>query len=423
MNLKLNRFLWLIAFFSCLATSVHAKKIRALFIGNSYTEVNNLPQIIAMLAADGGDTLEFQKSTPGGFRLEQHASHPPTLSLIESGNWDYVILQEQSQIPSFTDWDVESFFYPYVKTLDSLIHVHNPCATTMMYITWGRKNGDADNCPYFPPLCTYLGMDSLLRLRYETVAEQIGASLSPAGPVWRYIRSEYPGIELYTADQSHPTAAGSFAAACAFYSVMFGKNPADRAYNYSLPAVQAHNIRQAAKIVTYDSLDYWTRFVQLPKALFEFSISESTVTFYNQSENADSYIWNFGDDTPIDTTANPIHTFTSPGSYTVTLTAIHCNYSHEWSTDINIGTSGVEEISPLPAIKIYPNPVKQELKIEHLGSARKIELYNLLGQKLSSVSAHGESISTLDVTSLNSGFYFLRVYTNQGVSTFKVTKQ
>ncbi|MEP7263466.1 MAG: PKD domain-containing protein [Bacteroidota bacterium] len=44
------------------------------------------------------------------------------------------------------------------------------------------------------------------------------------------------------------------------------------------------------------------------------------VQFQNTSTGASTYLWNFGDGTT-DTTANPIHTYTTPGVYTVSLTA------------------------------------------------------------------------------------------------------
>jgi len=89
-----------------------------------------------------------------------HTTNATTISLIQAGNWDYVILQEQSQLPSFPDNDVATQVYPYAAALDSMIKASSPCATTLFYMTWGRQNGDAANCQFFPPLCTYLGMDS-----------------------------------------------------------------------------------------------------------------------------------------------------------------------------------------------------------------------------------------------------------------------
>ena len=63
---------------------------RVLFIGNSYTYVNNLPGILNTLANLNGDTVIHSSSTPGGAQLVQHAVNSTTMSAIRQGNWDFV---------------------------------------------------------------------------------------------------------------------------------------------------------------------------------------------------------------------------------------------------------------------------------------------------------------------------------------------
>ncbi|NDD55938.1 hypothetical protein EBZ39_19080, partial [bacterium] len=117
-------------------------------------------------------------STPGGYTFQQHSIDVNTLNYIQQGGWDYVVLQQQSQMPSFPDNDVIANTYPYARFLDSMINEYNDCAETVFYMTWGRQNGDASNCANWPPVCTYQGMDSLLRLRYTNMANDNNAILS-----------------------------------------------------------------------------------------------------------------------------------------------------------------------------------------------------------------------------------------------------
>src|SRR5690606_7912386 len=245
-----------------LTATLHAQKsVRALFLGNSYTDVNNLPEIVKQLALSAGDTLIYSKNAPGGYTLQGHSTNPTSLNLIQAGNWDYVVLQEQSQLPAFPDAQVISQVYPYAHALDSMIKVYNPCATTLFYMTWGRKFGDASNCANFPPICTYEGMDSLLYLRYTIMAQDNGAGIAPVGRLWHSIRDNHPAIDLYSSDNSHPNNNGSFAAACAFYAVMFDEDPRQAPYNYTVNAAVADTIKMMANEVVYDSLDFWYRFV------------------------------------------------------------------------------------------------------------------------------------------------------------------
>ncbi|MFN0034303.1 MAG: PKD domain-containing protein [Saprospiraceae bacterium] len=57
-----------------------------------------------------------------------------------------------------------------------------------------------------------------------------------------------------------------------------------------------------------------------PSAGFGSSVDGSTATFTNNSSDATSYVWSFGDDSN-STEQNPSHTYTSDGTYNVTLSA------------------------------------------------------------------------------------------------------
>jgi Domain of unknown function (DUF4886) len=233
------------------------KPLNILFLGNSYTYVNSLPQICVGVAASAGDVLFYDNYTPGGYKLQQHASDSNAIKKIMQGRWNFVVLQEQSQLASFTDAEVARDVLPYAHFLDSLIHWFNPGSKTVFYMTWGRKNGDTARCKTWPPVCSYRGMDSLLALRYTLMAKLNHSDISPVGAVWRYLREKYPSIELYLRDESHPSEAGSYAAACCFYTIFFQKDPAGIDYNYTLNKSDALKIRNAVRKVVFNDLAKW----------------------------------------------------------------------------------------------------------------------------------------------------------------------
>ena len=230
---------------------------KVLFIGNSYTLVNNLPQITANIASNMRDELIFSTSAIASYSLQLHSANSATLNMIRQGGWDYVVLQEYSQYPSEPLAWVEVNVYPYAQYLDNEINTYNSAAETMFYMTWGRKDGDADRCSRLPAVCTYIGMDDLTRERYMYMAQTNQAVVSPVGAVWRYIRENYPSIELYQSDGSHPSAAGSYAAACCFYTAIYRKDPGLITYNYTLDPADAVKIRTAAKMVVFNNLATW----------------------------------------------------------------------------------------------------------------------------------------------------------------------
>lgn len=227
-----------------------------LFIGNSYTSVNNLPQMVQAVAASCGDTVTYRSSTPGGCTFRQHLDNA-SAELIRQGGWDYVVLQEQSQLPSFPFAQFMQESYPYAERLCNLVRQYNPQAEIFFYMTWGRRDGDTANAGSYEPLATYNGMDSLLRARYMMMAGDNGANIAPVGPVWHYIRDHYPDIELYGPDGSHPSLAGSYAAACTFYTVFFRKSPLAIADDCGTDAATARTLRECAKTVAFDSIGSW----------------------------------------------------------------------------------------------------------------------------------------------------------------------
>ncbi len=408
----------------CAMVSGQNSSKRVLFLGNSYIYVNNLPQMTADVAASMGDTVVFDSNAPGGHRLLGHSTNATSLSKIAAGNWDYVVLQEQSQFPSFPDQQVEADVFPYAQILDSIINAENPCAETVFYMTWGRKNGDASNCSSWPPLCTYAGMDSLLNLRYRMMADRNNAIVSPVGAVWKYIRQTFPLIELYQADESHPSVAGTYAAACCFYSALFRKDPMLVTFSSTLSTTNAANIRAATKLIVYDSLSNWHIGEYDPSAAFSFADTTGLqVSFSNNSANATTYSWDFGDGTT-STENNPVHTYTAGGTFYVKLSAGKCGSQDSTMKTITLGTVGVQsQKSGEMYLKMYPNPTKNELYLkadaELIGSAYVV--YDNTGKTVLSGSINSVN-KMIDTGNLSSGLYLLKVSKNMQ-QTFKVIKE
>ena len=142
-----------------LSLFAHGQIKRVLFLGNSSTYVNILPQIISDIASAMGDTLIYDFNTPGGYTLEEHSTDSSSLNKIMQGNWDFVVLQGSQRL-SYPIEQVEVEVLPYAHYLDSVINVYNPCGETMFFMTWGKKNGDVSTCAPWSPVCTYEGMIS-----------------------------------------------------------------------------------------------------------------------------------------------------------------------------------------------------------------------------------------------------------------------
>ncbi|TXH58965.1 MAG: T9SS type A sorting domain-containing protein [Bacteroidia bacterium] len=399
-----------------------AAKKRVLFIGNSYTYVNDLPLMLTNVALSCGDSVEYDGNLIGGYTLQSHSTNTTTINKIKAGNWDYVVLQEQSQLPAFPFNQVQSSVLPYAKQLDSMIHAFNPCAETVFFMTWGYKNGDANNCASFPPICTYSGMDSLLRARYTMMADSNQALISPVGPVRRYIRNNYPSIELYDNDGSHPSIAGTYAAACTFYSILFKKSPLNITFNSTLSTTDASNIRTAAKLVAFDSLATWNIGKFNPKASYNYTINNKTVSFNNQSIGGTQYLWSFGDGST-STLASPSHAYTSAGVYQVKLLVKKCALTDSITKTINITTTATDAVLS-DEVVAYPIPFKTFLNIRMpVNLFQNLQVYSLTGSMLQLPVTKGNHELNVDFTTAAAGTYFIKIQIDNRTQLLRVIKQ
>lgn len=360
-------------------TVASAQQHRVLFIGNSYTSVNNLPEMTRQLALSLGDTLEVASSSPGGFIFSQHCTNTATQGLIDQGDWDFVVLQEQSQLPSFPPAQVANDCLPYAQALVDSIAAHSPCAETVFYMTWGRENGDQQNCAAWPPVCTYEGMQAQLRMSYLQMAADNGAECAPVGMAWKRVRDQYPAINLYSGDGSHPSVAGSYLAACTMYSTFFRQPTVGATYTASLDAATVAMLQQVASAVVLDSLDTWNIGVYDPVALPQHTdLGSGQIAFSQASVNATQHFWDLGDGST-STEGSFTHTYAATGNYTVTYIATDdCGRSDTSTFTVNVGTTGMAE-QPVEGFSVQAGEDGMWVRSPQAGI---LTLYSLHGQIL-----------------------------------------
>jgi hypothetical protein len=192
-----------------------AGPLRVLFIGNSYTYVNNAPQIFAELAraALPDRRIETGMAAVGGATLVSLWEHSDALQAIRSAKWDYVVLQENSLLgDGLRDGkfvvNSPAMFHWGVRLFDA--EIRRAGARTVLLLTWSRR-GQPDQ-----------QLD--LNYAYDSVARELGAILVPVGPAWKRAREQDPALELYAQDGSHPAPSGSYLLACVLLDTLF-QNP------------------------------------------------------------------------------------------------------------------------------------------------------------------------------------------------------
>ena len=150
----------------------------------------------------------------------------------------------------------------------------------------------------------------------------------------------------------------------------------------------------------------------VPIADFEYNIENhvGNVSFTNNSINADSFSWNFGDESDAITTMEPIYKYDATGQYDVTLLATNECGDNSITQTVDLIVTGIENFSPLSEIKIYPVPANNELNIQLNSSTVEftINMFGTNGQSLLKKTITGNEY-TLDISSHKKGIYFINI--------------
>ncbi len=222
-SLSLNKPVLLIVFVFAIVMLWHitpafteSKPQRILFIGNSYTShIKN--NFMFMLSKSAYKKTMVEYITRGGASLDQHISDKNILKRIQKGSWDYVVLQDQSQTPALPG-KYEASFYRAVEMFS--VAIKESGAEPVLYMTWGRRDGDSLNKNIFPDFET---MQKKLSAAYETAAAINDIYIAPVGHAWSVVWKQDKQLwyDLYSPDGSHPSSKGSFLVSCIFFRLFF----------------------------------------------------------------------------------------------------------------------------------------------------------------------------------------------------------
>jgi hypothetical protein len=214
-----------------------------LFLGNSYVYYNDLPDMLTNLALSGGHNLFVDSITKGGATLDEFLCEGNELcdalaGKMSNNKWDFVVLQEQSQIPAILEKREEKM-YPSVRLLNKKIEAYG--GRTVLFMTWGRHFGDSQN-----GFENFESMQEALRAGYTTIAEEVEALLAPVGIAWAKAKKIDNDIALWDEDCSHPSVMGTYLTACVFYAVILKQSPVGLQFKGELLKEQAELLQKIA---------------------------------------------------------------------------------------------------------------------------------------------------------------------------------
>jgi len=216
------------------ACEAQQRQQRVLFIGNSYTFVNDLPNTYKMIMNSRlpGHSVSVDSSTANGRSLGQAAQDPACQRKVKEGKYDFLVLQDQSCLPGIPDsffpqkaqstWALQHFFGPHARRVGAVV---------VLIETWGRRDGAPVHCGRNPVVDemfpTFAAMQSKLSSGYtwyKTALEKVGVKVIVvrSGEAHATLHLKEPSLfaRLYEADGSHPSAVGQYLTACGLFAAL-----------------------------------------------------------------------------------------------------------------------------------------------------------------------------------------------------------
>lgn len=306
--------LTLLLSFNSFSQLVTNDSLNILFLGNSYTHMNNMPAIFEHIAKSKGKLVHVEKNTQSGASFKVHTGRLDMFQTIKSRKWDYIILQGFSRELSFPKERIDTATLPYFNQIIDSIHLYNPCVNLLLYNTWGYKNG----YQYRKEINTYDKMQDSIIKGYKYISSLYNIPIVPVGMVWRKVRTNRPKYELYKKDNAHPSKLGSLLSASTFYASIFKESPVGVKIS-KLDANQALFVEKEAAKLVLSNYEY-----------YNLSWNRSTLKHYRTSDmkyfaeckanfpEANCIMWEFGDGN-FSFSNNPVHNYKKVGKYTVKL--------------------------------------------------------------------------------------------------------
>ena len=230
--------------------------LEILFIGSSYFNWDDLPNLVKNLAKNSGKEVYIDKYIPSGLYLANHASSSITEAKINERNWDYVILQGVGSLMAYPDYYTHHPVYPALVTLKDKIHSN--CASTRIVfcLPWAFEDGMTWVEGWTD---TYEDMQNIIYNNTIQYSNNIGFTIAPVGWAWYKVLDEkdYPLHYLHISDWNHPSLKGSYLMACVIYSTIFMESTLDIPYYTSLEEDEATYFQTVASNTVLNDIDLW----------------------------------------------------------------------------------------------------------------------------------------------------------------------
>jgi hypothetical protein len=193
---------------------VRSADISVLFVGNSHTMMQDLPNLVCQMMQFRHPEKEVYAHVVGVTFLENAARDPRCGEEIESRPWKYVVLQAQKISMSGRNE------YSRQEGIDIAKQAKAHGCTVFFFSEWGRKFVP-DEGPRTEKI-------------YQEMAQAAGVKVAPVGRAWGLALAQRPNLPLHAPDGNHQSSFGAFLTACVLAGRLTGESPAQLA-SFSYP--------------------------------------------------------------------------------------------------------------------------------------------------------------------------------------------
>lgn len=401
-----------LSIFSTISFTQSKKEV--LFIGNSITYFNQMPETFENVCNANQDSVNVTVHALGGTGIANHAVNQNVYKLFRENKWDFVIIQPGTSESAATSFPIAATTNRTKQLLDS-IYNYSPCAEVLLYEisngVYGNSQSDLDS---------YNNSLDLIRSNMEYLADSTKLYFAPVGEAFKASWNQDLNTLLWNSTGDiHPNPLGSYFSACVFYASIFKKPSLNTSVYNGFSQNQAHHFQHLADSVVLQYQDSWRmgRYDQIVD--FTYNSIDPNIQFQSAAQQYDSLLWDFGDQ-QFSRETSPIHQFHSPGNFTVSLTSFYHGCELTTQKDISVGT-------PLSTIgfddsnmSIFPNPAHDYIQVQQDNFQGILKLLDLNGKVLFETTQN-----RIHIAHLTSGIYFLQYTSRQDKKTlmFKFVKE
>ncbi len=400
------------------AQAAKRDSINILFIGNSFTVLNDEPLLFSSLARIAKIPVHVESFTHLGVGVDFFIAKDSCWLAIKSRKWDYIVFQ-----------DLQSYYYDSLAKFPPHILADNlkfqdsiksliPCVKIIYVAGWEMQGGiparfHGDN--------TILMINRILsNYAYLNNQPNVHNTISPVGVAWKQSEKLRPDLVLVSSDDRHPSPSGSYLYACEMFCTIFRQNPTNLAYSFSISAEAAWFLRNIAYKAFMDTIDY----TNVDAITLQCTKTKNCLMADSGYSN---YKWYRNDTLIAKSTFDSLNITDTNSYYSVTCTnANGCTISSFTQYLSTTHKSAIyTETLPESGFSVYPNPCSEKITVNpgatHFGNAQ-ISVYNMNGEMV----RHFNTCFTpfqdyeIDTSPFLKGIYIIEVCTNGSISREKV---